>query len=174
LSFRKRRPNRAIENYECTHKGSLHLWSPDKYQDKETRPSWVNEIIALNYAPGTAKRNEDLFPLCCIDLLGTWNRDRPPSVFGMVGPPSNVVTHPDKVTSKSVERVTNEQVDAIGTFEGRDVRFSIQVPDKLTGEKLAVIMKDNIRKILLSIGDEQTRLNRSDRKPSGIRGRVQV
>ena len=78
--------------------------------------------------------------------------DWPPSVFGIVGPPSTVPTHPDKVTIKSVGLATNERVEAVGTFQGRDVRFNVQVPDKITGEKVAAILRDNIGQILLSVG----------------------
>jgi hypothetical protein len=78
--------------------------------------------------------------------------DWPPSIFGIVGPPSTVPTHPDKVAIKSVGLVTNERVEAIGTFQDRDVRFNVQVPDKIIGEKVATILRDNIGQILLSVG----------------------
>jgi hypothetical protein len=78
--------------------------------------------------------------------------DWTPSVFGITGPPSTVPTHPDKVTIKNVGLVTNDRVEVVGTFQGRDVRFNVQVPDKLTGEKVATILRDNIGQILLSLG----------------------
>jgi hypothetical protein len=76
----------------------------------------------------------------------------PPNPGGAKSEGERSPTEPGQVTIEQVNQVMVDHVMFICSFNGRLVPYNFQMPDKKTGEKIAIILNDNRGKTLLSIG----------------------
>ncbi len=82
------------------------------------------------------------------DLLG-W----PPDAGGSISRGDRFAIRPGEVAIKDVQEVVKVRVTFTGMFDGRVVTYNYMAPDEKLAAKVAAILKANVGKDLLSVGD---------------------